>query len=257
MHASSDVDARGSEHTSDAATTSKRWRQRDAIARPHLLRSFWSRLVVVLIAVLMMPPAAFNRGAPSASLPAAVGAPAHAHLVGTPVPPPLITFTGPTEYAYGTVSRPSPNPYNVAMVDVNGDGNLDLVVDETDTSSGNYSVRVEFGDGHGGFSESAGYLLTNAPGRLVVTPLTSGGKPDIVVGQGSAGVAVLTNNGDGTFSGPTYYSITWPAGSSGGAVVGPAVADVSGDGKVDIVTGDGALSGISGYGHPEGFYSVL
>lgn len=257
MHASSDVDARGSEHTSDAATTSKRWRHRDAVSRPRLRRSVFNRAVVVLIAVLMMTPAMFNRGAPSTALPAAVVTPAHARLTSTPVPPPLITFTGPTEYAYGTMSRPSPNPYNVAMVDVNGDGKLDLVVDDTDTSAGNYSVRVEFGDGHGGFSESAGYLLANAPGRLVVTPLTTGGKPDIVVGQGAAGVAVLTNNGDGTYSGPTYYSITWPAGSSGGAVDGLAVADVSGDGKVDIVTGDGALSGISGYGHPEGFYSVL
>lgn len=257
MHAFSGRRARDSEHTTDAATTSERWRPRDGVSRPHLLRSVVSRLLVLLIAVLMMTPAAFHRGTGSPALPIAAVTPVHARLTSTPVPPPLITFTGPTEYSYGTVSRPNPNPYNVGMVDVNGDGKLDLVVDDTDTSAGNYSVRVEFGDGHGGFSESAGYLLANAPGRLVVTPLTAGGKPDIVVGQGAAGVAVLVNNGDGSYSGPTYYSITWPTGSTGGAVDGLAVADLNADGKVDLVTGDGALGGSIGYDHPEGFYSVL
>ena len=221
-------------------------------------RRLLSRVLVLVVVELVVAPTQFGRpNSPAMAFPSPRAAAPILHLTGTPVPPPLITFTGPTEYSYGTVSRPSPNPYNVAMADVNGDGKLDLIVDDTDTSAGNYSVRVEFGDGHGGFSESAGYLLANSPGRLVVTPLTTGGKPDIVVGQGAAGVAVLLNNGDGTFSGPTYYSITWPAGSSGGAVDGLAVADVTGNGKVDIVTGDGALSGISGYGHPEGFYSVL
>ncbi len=139
------------------------------------------------------------------------------------------------------------------MADVNGDGKMDLIVDDTAVDS----VRVEFGNGHGGFSESAGYAVTNAPGRLVVKDLNGDGHPDIVVGQGAAGVAVLLNNGDGTFSSPTYYSITWPTGSSGGAVDGLAVGDLNGDGKLDIVTGDGALSGIPGYGHAEGYYSVF
>src|ERR1700680_847996 len=99
MHASSDLDARGSERTSDSATTSKRWPHRDAVSRPRLRRSVLNRSVVVLVAVLMMTPAMFNRGAPSAALPAAVVTGAHARLAGTPVPPPLITFTGPTEYS--------------------------------------------------------------------------------------------------------------------------------------------------------------
>jgi RHS repeat-associated protein len=254
MHASSDVDARGSEHRSDATKTSKRWRQRDAVSRPRRTRSVLSRLVVVLIAVLMMTPAAYNRGAPSAALPAAVIAPAHIRLTGTPVPPPLITFTGPTEYSYGTTQRPNPNPTHVVIADVNGDGHQDLVVDDGDNTTGDYSVRIELGSGSGTVTESAGYVVPNRPGRLVVTDLNGDGKPDIVVGQGAAGVAVLLNNGSGTFGAPTLYAANFPSGSSNGSVDGLALGVLTSNGIPDIVTGDGNISDGSSSG---GYYSVL
>jgi len=220
--------------------------------------SVLGRLAVVVMGVLVATPAWFPHmpGAPTPTS-GLLAPPIHARLTSTPVPAPLITFTGPTEYSYGTMLRPDPNPTNVAIADLNGDGKMDMVLDDSDATASNYSVRVEFGDGAGGFSESAGYLVTNLPGRLVVKDLNGDGHPDIVVGQGSAGIAVLLNNGDGTFSSPSYYSITWPSGSSGGAVDGLAVGDLDGDGKLDVVTGDGALSGIPGYGHPQGFYSVF
>ena len=231
-------------------------------ARRGIGRTIAGRFAVLVFALLVALPTLFNQSRPTAVLPlsaspsAAVGH-IHARLASTPVPAPLITFSGPTEYSYGTMSRSDPNPINVVIADVNGDGKKDLVLDDSDSTAPDYSVRVEFGNGSGGFTESAGYGLANPAGRIVVADLNGDGHPDIVVGQGSAGIAVLLNNGDGTFSGPTYYSITWPSGSSGGAVDGLAVADLNGDGKVDVVTGDGALSGISGYSYSEGYYSVF
>ncbi len=67
---------------------------------------------------------------------------------------------------------------------------------------------------------------------FVVADVNKDGKPDIVVsfgGQDSA-VAVILNNGDGTFATPVDY----PTGAAGDAL---AVADFSGDGALDIVTG--------------------
>ncbi len=179
-----------------------------------------------------------------------------ARLASQTTVPPLISFAN-SEYLYDTNSQDPANPRWVATGDFNGDGKQDIAVVDTWPNDGTNHLRIELGNGSGGFTEAASYSLPNGMGRIAVADLNRDGKPDIVVGQGSAGVAVFLNTGAGTFSGPTLYSIPTPSGgTSAPSVDGLAVADLTGSGVPDIVTGDGAIN-FSGYGHTEGVYSVI
>ena len=67
------------------------------------------------------------------------------------------------------------------------------------------------------------------------------GKPDLVVGNNSGSdIAVLLNNGNGTFASAVTYST-----GSGSAPRGVAVADINGDGKPDIIVTDNGTNYVS------------
>ncbi len=73
--------------------------------------------------------------------------------------------------------------------------------------------------------------------------LTGDGKPDLVVTSGP-GLAVLINQGDGTFA----PAVEYPADESPGGVVG---ADMNGDGKLNLVVpnwSSGTVSVLLGHG---------
>jgi hypothetical protein len=124
----------------------------------------------------------------------------------------------------------------VAIGDLNGDGHPDLVV--TDSYG---SVNVMLGNGDGTFQAPITYG-TGPWGNIsvVLVDLNGDGHLDMVVDNwyfdenspyyGSGAVIVLMGNGDGTFQSPVSYS---PGGYGLPAL---AVADVNGDGKLDIVT---------------------
>jgi hypothetical protein len=115
--------------------------------------------------------------------------------------------------------------------DLNGDGKPDLV-----TANGN-AVAVLLGNGDGTFQEPVSYLLRGeGTASVVVADVNRDGKPDLLVasvciGNGdcsSASAVVLLGNGDGTFQSAQSY------GSGGTFSSGLAVADVNGDGKLDL-----------------------
>ncbi len=137
----------------------------------------------------------------------------------------------------------------VAVADVNNDGKPDVVVANCapSGSSNCYQrhgvVGVLLGNGDGTFQpakthSSGGYVVTS----VAVGDVNGDGRPDLVVAswcadstcaKGTFTLSVLLGNGDGTFhSGATY--------SSGGThTESVAVADVNGDGKLDIVATNG------------------
>lgn len=127
-----------------------------------------------------------------------------------------------------------------AAADLNGDGNLDLVVFDNGESGPNATVLLGNGDGTFQIPAKTVPTVTNAAGGPLVD-VNGDGKADLVyisfvptsVGSGEYAnadtVSVVLGNGDGTFS--TGYS--FPTGSNPRKVI---AADVNGDGLMDLIT---------------------
>ncbi|HEY3972480.1 MAG TPA: FG-GAP-like repeat-containing protein [Candidatus Sulfotelmatobacter sp.] len=125
---------------------------------------------------------------------------------------------------------------SVAVADVNGDGNADLLV------AGASSVGVLLGNGNGTFQPVVSYGSGGFDAWSVAAADVNGdGKPDLVVANYCADsscnvennsdsvVGVLLGNGDGTFQTVVTFS------SGGYYDFSIAAVDVNGDSKPDIV----------------------
>jgi Bacterial Ig-like domain (group 3)/FG-GAP-like repeat len=142
-------------------------------------------------------------------------------------------------------------PDSVAIADVNGDGVPDIVV--VDQSSDIAAVLL--GNGDGTFRTGASYYAGRGPISVAVADINGDGKPDIVVADCGAdifcptsapgAVSILLGNGDGTFQAAVSYS------SGGISALSVAVADVNGDGKLDLLvanSGSGTVGVLLGNG---------
>jgi len=117
-----------------------------------------------------------------------------------------------------------PNPYSVAVADVNGDGTPDLIV-ANNTSPGTVSVLL--GNGNGTFAAPQSFAVGADPRSIASADVNGDGRTDLIIGSSSF-VSVLLGNGNGTFQAQT----TLAAGTHPYSV---AVADVNGDAKPDIL----------------------
>ena len=145
------------------------------------------------------------------------------------------TFKAPLANGSGGISATS-----LDVGDMNGDGNLDLVVAnffDTSANSNSGIVGVLLGNGDGTFSKFTAYSSGRVGATSVaLADLNNDHKLDVVVGNGDCPntadamcVGILIGNGDGSLK-PVF---TVPSG--GGEVTGVAVADVNVDGKPDVI----------------------
>lgn len=163
----------------------------------------------------------------------------------------------------------------LAVADVNLDGKPDVVVtncsprgapDLCGNGNANVFVSVLLGNGDGTLQPAVTYntggFSNNGLGGIAVVDVNGDSKPDVLVADGcvqscpNGSVSILLGNGNGTFQAATHYS------SGGWGAYGLAVADINGDGKLDVVVsncgsnncpGDGSIGVLLGNGNGQ-FY---
>ena len=131
----------------------------------------------------------------------------------------------------------------MATGDFNGDGKLDLALED----EGNSSINILLGNGDGTFQSPSKVPVASAPQGIAIGDFNGDGKLDLAAVGGSVGdnnsiagggLAILLGNGDGTFGAPTYYSFYPFVCCNGIEIPVPylvAVADMNLDGIPDLL----------------------
>lgn len=134
------------------------------------------------------------------------------------------TFDTPAPVANAAFGR------DFTLADMNSDGSLDFV------SAGSTGVYVQLNDGVGGFTPTQ----VNSYGRgqaVTVADFNGDGLKDIAVAGGeTASAAVLLNSGNNTFPSVVSYNVR---SNLPPFVLGIDSADLTGDGKPDLITANG------------------
>jgi FG-GAP-like repeat/FG-GAP repeat len=119
---------------------------------------------------------------------------------------------------------------SVVVADFNGDGKMDLAVTAYDDSS----VSILLGKGDGTFGKAVNYPVGTTPLFVATAPIQgNAGQQDLLVanaGQDSISVLLNNQNRTGTFKSSTAHR--YSAGSGPSSI---GIADLNGDGKLDMV----------------------
>jgi hypothetical protein len=132
--------------------------------------------------------------------------------------------------------------FNVA--DVNGDGINDLIAVEESSNSPSTppGIFVFLGQANGTFANPVEYAAGNGPIGVAIDDVNGDGKLDLIVpnsGFPPNNIKVLLGNGDGTFKTAINAGSTNPLLTANLSAV--ATGDFNGDGKKDLVMGDGEI----------------
>jgi len=140
--------------------------------------------------------------------------------------------------------------YMPAVGDFNGDGKLDLAITGAGvTGPQDDVVNILLGNGDGTFTAASNstFATGKGPQAIAVADLNGDGKLDLAIANyGDGTVTILLGNGDGTFKPAPGSPIT-----VGNAPYAIAVADLNGDGKLDLAianNGDGTVTVLLGNG---------
>ena len=138
--------------------------------------------------------------------------------------------TGNGTFLYAVAMTVGTQPSCICAADFNGDGHIDIAAS---TWYSGASVLINNGDSS--FSVS-NFPACNGPSAIVAADFNGDGTPDLAVTNGyvtasTDHMAVLINNGDGSFANPVKYDY-------GNSLVAIEAADLDGDGDQDLITVD-------------------
>jgi hypothetical protein len=142
--------------------------------------------------------------------------------------------------AGGTLAPPATSNfhYNVTPCDVDGDGDLDLWVDNI---GGGFTEQLQINDGQGNFSDQTSARVSGNPGAddngVICVDIDDDGDFDAVVLSLGTPERLLVNDGTGNF---TYVAGKFPAPTD--CSLWGELGDLNGDGRLDLVTGQGECS---------------
>src|SRR5262249_28184980 len=178
-----------------------------------------------------------------------------AGLVGDETTGPLAFFKGDGKGSFGkAIFRPSENfvgsfaTFTIQTSDLNRDGLPDLVI--TDGGGVVNGGHIYLSEGDGSFKDSDYFLEGGGflnPLNAAAADMDGDGCPDVVVSNDSGSVYLFKGNCDGTVQGFPNVKL-YGAGDVG---AGLALADVNGDGHLDVVT-SGITFDVGPYGPPTG-----
>jgi hypothetical protein len=166
----------------------------------------------------------------------------------------LRVLIGHGDGTFGPMVSSRNDGFRCVVVDVNGDGHLDVIGIRSRFPAQGDDAAVSLGNGTGSFSSQSLYSLPDHPTFLAAGDLDADGRPDLVAANlptnWAATISVLRNHGDGTLETVHKYAAPqWPR--------SPRLADFDGDGFTDIAlptrtgaavaiyagNGDGTLGG--------------
>jgi Big-like domain-containing protein/VCBS repeat protein len=148
------------------------------------------------------------------------------------------TITAPSQTSlvrHDVATEPGPTTVNVA--DVNDDGKADLIVVNYDSRA----ITVQLGNGDGTFGNAATFADGFGALDAKLADINGDGKLDIVAAADN-NVAVLIGDGSGSFVTQTTSAVS---GGTGGGTLSLALADVNGDGKLDLITANRSHDNVS------------
>ncbi len=117
---------------------------------------------------------------------------------------------------------------SVAVADMDGDGNADVVIlPNPDPRAPLGPITIFYGHGDGTFEDPVLMAVSHGNGQLVIADVNRDNKPDLVMTDGSV-VTVITNLGGREFGDEEHYV-------AGQGIVALGVTDLNGDGFPDIV----------------------
>jgi MYXO-CTERM domain-containing protein len=126
--------------------------------------------------------------------------------------------------------------YNPGVCDVDNDGDLDILIDNT---GGGYTEQLLLNDGAGGFTDASGQITGNSgadDNGVMCADIDNDGDFDAVVinvGGASSNLRLFDNDGAGNF---TAVPGVFP---SLGCALWAEFGDLSNDGRLDVVVGAG------------------
>ncbi|MFV8752839.1 FG-GAP repeat domain-containing protein [Nannocystaceae bacterium ST9] len=141
----------------------------------------------------------------------------------------------------GSFAPPGPGSqfhYNAAPCDVDGDGDLDMWIDNT---GGNYTEQLLINDGNANFTDETNARVTGNPGQddngVACVDIDDDGDLDGVVLSLGTPERLLENDGAGNFA---YVPGVFPGPTD--CTLWGEFGDLDGDGRIDLVTSQGECS---------------